>query len=89
MSVPTAKTSFRRRMATPTPQACWRISRAPQGVLAAIDQEQFAAYVVHADVFVEAAKAEVGQPLIDDKGFVAPLLRPMRQTSRSDGTDPE
>ena len=33
------------------------LSRAPQGVLADIDQEQFAAYVVHVDVFVEAAKA--------------------------------
>jgi phage terminase small subunit len=56
------------------------LSRAPQGVLADIDEEQFAAYVVHVDVFVEAAKKQAGQPLIDDKGFVAPLLRLMRQT---------
>jgi hypothetical protein len=68
-------------MATLAQQARWGMSPAPQGVLAAIDQEQFAAYVVHADVFVEAAKAKAGQPLIDDKGFVAPLLRLMGQTT--------
>jgi len=31
--------------------------------------------------FVEAAKAQAGQSLVDDKGVVTPLLRLMRQTT--------
>lgn len=50
-----------------------RAGGAPQGILAAFDQERFAAYVVHADVFVVAPKARARQPLLDDKGFVRPL----------------
>jgi P27 family predicted phage terminase small subunit len=57
------------------------LRRAPKGVLADIDQEQFTAYVVHVDTFVEAAKAQAGKPLINEKGVVAPLLRLMRQTT--------
>jgi P27 family predicted phage terminase small subunit len=55
------------------------VADAPRGVLRRIDERLLAAYVLHTDVMIEAAKAQNKEKLLDADGTSSAYLRILRQ----------